>query len=67
MKYRIRRAVLGIILSPVFAFLYVVFCAVLIGLGAEPSFTVQDAWANGFFLSLIPIIIFVTEPLATNE
>jgi hypothetical protein len=48
MKYVIRRAVLAVILSPVVAGAYVLGCALLIGLGAGASFTVSEAWVNGF-------------------
>ena len=48
MKYVIRRAVVALIAMPVVAGAYVLGCALLIGLGAGASFTVAEAWVNGF-------------------
>lgn len=50
-KYVIRRAVLSVFALPVLAFVYVAGYAILVGLGAEPTTTVQGAWANGFILA----------------
>ena len=62
MKFYIRRAVAGVILSPVVALAYVIGCAVLIGLGAGASFTVGQAWANGFWLGGIVAVLFTFLP-----
>ena len=58
MKYVIRRAVVGAVLSPVVAGAYVLGCAVLIGLGAGASFTVAEAWVNGFEIAGACALVF---------
>lgn len=62
MKFYIRRAIAGVILSPVVAFAYVVVCAILIGAGAGASFTVREAWGNGFVLGGIVAVLFTFLP-----
>jgi hypothetical protein len=51
MKYVIRRAILSVILSPAVVFAYVIFYAVLVGLGAQPGTNVEGAIANGWLLA----------------
>lgn len=58
MKYVIRRAVIGLIATPVIAGAYVLGCAVLIGLGAGASFGVAEAWVNGFEIAGAIAIVF---------
>lgn len=61
-KFIIRRAVAGLIAMPVVAGLYVGVVAVLIGLGAGASFTVGQAWVNGFQIGLAVAIVFAFFP-----
>jgi hypothetical protein len=58
MKFVIRRAVIGLILSPLVAGAYVLVCALLIGLGAGASFTVAEAWVNGFEIAGAGALVF---------
>jgi hypothetical protein len=58
MKFVIRRAVIGLILSPLVAGAYVLGCALLIGLGAGVSFTVGEAWVNGFEIAGAGVLMF---------
>lgn len=61
-KFVIRRAVAGVVIAPLVAGLYVLATAVLIGLGAGRSFTVETAWANGWSLGLLSAVAFVVYP-----
>jgi hypothetical protein len=58
MKYVIRRAVVALIAMPAVAGAYVLGCAVLIGLGAGASFTVNEAWVNGFEIAGAVALVF---------
>ncbi len=51
---------------PVVAGLYVGVVAVLIGLGAGASFTVGQAWVNGFQIGLAVAIVFAFFPQITK-
>lgn len=59
-KFYVRRVVAGVIIIPMVALLYVVGVAVLIGLGATPSFSVDDAWATGLALGVVAEVLVVT-------
>ena len=67
MKYVFRRAVLGVIATPIVAFAWVLFIAVLIGLGAEPTANVNQVWNDGLWLGVISAVIFTFGPLLTNK
>ena len=60
MKFVIRRAVAGIVLSPVFAGAYVLLNAILIGLGASPTGSALEL----FWLGLVLCLVFVTPVFA---
>lgn len=62
MKFYIRRAVAGIVLSPVVAFAYVVGYAILVGAGAGATSTVSQAWGNGLVLGGIVAVLFTFLP-----
>ena len=62
MKFYIRRAVLGIIATPVIAGIYFVGYAVLVGLGAEPTSTPQGVWENGLFMGGTLGVAFIFAP-----
>jgi len=51
MKYVIRRAIASVVLSPVVVIAYVIFYAVLVGLGAQPGNNVEEVVANGWLLA----------------
>jgi hypothetical protein len=61
MKFAIRRAVLGVIIIPVVAFAWVVFYALLVGAGAEPTSSVSEVWNDGLWLGGVVTIIFSLE------
>lgn len=67
MKYVIRRAVLGAVATPIVAGAWVLFTAVLIGLGAEPSASVNQVWNDGLWLGAITAVLFTFGPLLTKE
>ena len=67
MKYVIRRAVLGAVATPIVAFAWVLFIAVLIGLGAEPTATANQVWNDGLWLGAIVAVLFTFGPLFTRE
>ena len=67
MKYVFRRAVLGVIATPIVAFAWVLFIAVLIGLGAEPTANVNQVWNDGLWLGVISAVIFTFGPLLTTK
>jgi hypothetical protein len=58
MKYVIRRGAVALIALPVVAGAYVLGCAVLLGLGAGASFTVAEAWVNGFEIAGVCALAF---------
>lgn len=67
MKYVIRRAVLGAVATPVIAFAWVLLIAVMIGLGAEPTASVNQVWNDGLALGVITAVLFTFGPLLTRE
>ena len=67
MKYVIRRAVLGAVATPLVAFAWVMFTAVLIGLGAEPTASVNQVWNDGLWLGIISAVVFTFGPLLTSK
>jgi hypothetical protein len=67
MKYVIRRAVLGVIATPFIAGAWVLFIAVLIGLGAEPTASVNQVWNDGLALGVISTIMFAIGPLIVKD
>ena len=67
MKYVIRRAVLGVVATPLIAGAWVLFTAGLIGLGAEPSASVNEVWNDGLWLGVITAVAFTFGPLLTKE
>lgn len=67
MKYVFRRAVLGVVATPLIAFAWVFFIAVLIGLGAEPTASVNQVWNDGLWLGVISAVIFTFGPLLANK
>jgi hypothetical protein len=58
MKYVIRRAIVSVILSPAVVFAYVIFYAVLVGLGAQPGNDVEGVVANGWLIALGVGVVF---------
>jgi hypothetical protein len=62
MKYLVRRAVVGLVASPVIAGIYVAGVAVLVGLGAGASFSVEQAWSNGLVLGFASALAFAFYP-----
>mgnify|MGYP000090058464 CR=1 FL=1 len=66
MKFVIRRAVVALIAMPVVAGAYVLGCAVLIGLGAGASFTVNEAWVNGFEIAGACALVFTFSTQLNN-
>lgn len=60
-KFVIRRFVASIVALPVVAFAYVAGYAILVGLGAEPTTTIQGAWANGFVLAGVVGVWFTAD------
>ena len=67
MKYVFRRAVLGVVATPIVAFAWVLFIATLIGLGAEPTASVNQVWNDGLWLGVIVAVLFTFLPLLNKE
>ena len=67
MKYVFRRAVLGVVATPLVAGAWVLFTAVLIGLGAPPTASVNQVWNDGLWLGAIASILFAIEPLVNRK
>lgn len=57
-KYFWRRLLVGAIATPLVGLAYVLFCAVLIGLGAEPTDTPQGYFFDGVMLGVIATVMF---------
>lgn len=62
MKFYIRRAVAGAVATPIVAGIYFVGYAVLVGLGAEPTATPSEVWANGLFMGATLGVAFIWAP-----
>jgi hypothetical protein len=58
MKYVIRRAIVSAILSPAVVIAYVIFYAVLVGLGAQPGDNVEGVIANGWLIAFAVGVVF---------
>jgi ABC-type molybdate transport system permease subunit len=58
MKFVIRRAVVAVVAMPLVASAYVLGCALLIGLGAGASFTIAEAWVNGWEIAGAAALVF---------
>lgn len=57
-KYIVRRAVVGIIATPLVAAVYTLSYSLLVGLGAQPTNTLDGVWANGFLLGTVLAVFF---------
>jgi steroid 5-alpha reductase family enzyme len=57
-KYIVRRAVVGIIAAPIVAAVYTLSYSLLVGLGAQPTSTVDGVWANGFLIGGVIALFF---------
>lgn len=62
MKFYIRRAVLGAVATPIVAGIYFVGYATLVGLGAEPTATPAEVWANGLVMGATLGVAFIFAP-----
>jgi len=51
-KYVIRRAVLGIVITPLVALVW------LIGMGAEPTASASQVWVDGLWLGVAVSVVF---------
>jgi len=57
-KYVIRRAVAGIIITPLVALLWLIGIAMLIGMGAEPTASASQVWIDGLWLGVAVSVVF---------
>jgi hypothetical protein len=57
-KYVIRRAVLGIVITPLVALVWLIGIAVLIGMGAEPTASASQVWVDGLWLGVAVSVVF---------
>jgi len=57
-KYIVRRAAVGIIATPLVAAVYTLSYSLLVGLGAQPTSTVDGVWANGFLIGGVAALFF---------
>lgn len=62
MKFYIRRAVLGIIATPLVAGIYFAGYAVLVGAGAGATSTPAEVWNNGLWLGGTLAVLFTFAP-----
>jgi hypothetical protein len=67
MKYVFRRAVLGVVATPIVAGVWVLFIATLIGLGAEPTASVNQVWNDGLGLGVVVAVLFTFLPLIVKD
>lgn len=58
MKYVIRRAIAGVVITPLVASAYWLMYASLVGLATEPSAMPIEVWNNGLMLGIISSVIF---------
>jgi hypothetical protein len=57
-KYVIRRAVAGIVITPLVALVWLIGIAVLIGMGAEPTASAGQVWLDGLWLGVAVSVVF---------
>jgi hypothetical protein len=62
MKYVFRRALVGIIIIPVVAMVWVLFSAILGMVFALPMSSVNRVWNDGLWLGLLATIMFAIFP-----
>jgi len=62
MKYAIRRAIVGVVSIPLIAGAYLFLNLFLIYLGAEPQYTVEDAFYNGIEIGIVSAVFFTFSP-----
>ena len=67
MKYVFRRALVGVILIPVVAMVWVLFSAILGMLFALPMSSVNRVWNDGLWLGLLATIMFAVFPLLNKD
>lgn len=61
MKFVIRRAVASVVLTPLVACGWVLFYALLVGAGAEPTSTIGEVFITGLWLGGIVSVMFVAD------
>jgi hypothetical protein len=59
MKYVIRRAIAGLVITPIVASAYWLLYASLVGLATEPSAMPIQVWNNGLMFGIISSVMFV--------
>ncbi len=57
-KYVIRRAVLGIVITPLVALVWLIGIATLVGMGAEPTASASQVWVDGLWLGVAVSVVF---------
>lgn len=62
MKFYVRRAVLGVVATPVVAGVYFVGYALLVGAGADPTNTPAGVFQNGLWLGGLLAVAFTFAP-----
>jgi hypothetical protein len=67
MKYVFRRALVGIIIIPVVAMVWVLFSAILGMVFALPMSSVNRVWNDGLWLGLLATIMFAITPLLNGK
>jgi|LakMenE01Jun11ns_1017448.scaffolds.fasta_scaffold9944290_4 hypothetical protein len=67
MKYVFRRALVGIIIIPVVAMVWVLFSAILGMVFALPMSSVNRVWNDGLWLGLLATIMFAIIPLLNGK
>jgi hypothetical protein len=65
-KYVIRRAVLGVVITPLVAVVWLFGIALLIGMGAEPTASASQVWVDGLWLGGIVSLVFAVSAWGKN-
>jgi hypothetical protein len=65
-KYVIRRAVLGIVITPLVALCWLIGIALLIGMGAEPTASATQVWEDGLWLGAFVSLAFALNAWGKN-
>ena len=60
-KYVIRRLMVGVVITPLVALVWLVGIAVLIGLGAEPTASASQVWTDGLWLGGVVSVWFALD------
>jgi len=64
--YTLIRILLGVVITPLVASIWLLIYGLLVANGAGQAHTVNEVWSNGLVLGLIVSLLLVVAPLLNN-